>query len=130
MELIEKFKDKRFFFFVHFAEVDHNGHRFGENSAEYTTALISCDSWTGKIMHKLEELKLAGNTLIYITADHGFDEGMTRHSNAPYVFLATNDKAVRKNGLRVDITPTILAREGIDLSTINPPLNGKPLLAQ
>ena len=49
LELLEQNKEKRFFFFVHFAEVDHKGHRFGENSKEYNEALISSDQWTGKI---------------------------------------------------------------------------------
>lgn len=127
MELLEKYRDKRFFFFVHFAEVDHNGHRFGENSAEYNNALVSCDSWTGKILQKLADLKISDNTLVYITADHGFDEGMTRHKDAPYVFLATNDTQVKKDGMRVDIAPTILARLGVNLSKIEPPLSGKAL---
>ncbi|MHC4643551.1 MAG: alkaline phosphatase family protein, partial [Planctomycetota bacterium] len=39
IELIEKHKDKPFFFFVHFAEVDSKGHKFGENSKEYNDAL-------------------------------------------------------------------------------------------
>jgi len=127
MELLGKYKDKRFFFFVHFAEVDHNGHQSGENSSEYNDALISCDNWTGKIMQKLDELKLADKTLVYITADHGFDEGMKHHRDAPYVFLATNDTKVKRNGLRVDITPTILWRLGIDLRKFDPPLDGKSL---
>ena len=128
LELLEKYRDKRFFLFVHFAEVDHNGHRFGENSKEYNDALISCDTFTGKIVQKLKGLGLYDGTLTYITADHGFDEGMTTHRSAPYVFLATNDAHVRRNGSRADITPTILARLGVDLSKIDPPLSGKPLI--
>jgi len=127
IELIEKYKDKPFFFFVHFAEVDHKGHQFGENSKEYNDALISSDLWTGKIVEKLKELNLYDKTLIYVTADHGFDEDMKGHKDAPYVFLATNDKKVIRRGLREDITPTILERFGVDLSKIEPPLDGHPL---
>mgnify|MGYP000400546854 CR=1 FL=1 len=54
----EQFKDKPFFFFIHFAEVDHSGHKHGENSKEYNDALISNDTWTGRIMDKLAELGL------------------------------------------------------------------------
>lgn len=75
IELLEKYKDKPFFFFVHFAEVDHNGHKYGENSKEYNDALISSDFWTGKIMDKIKELGLADKTQFYVTADHGFNEG-------------------------------------------------------
>ena len=127
IELMEKYKDKPFFFFVHFAEVDHKGHGFGENSKEYNDALISSDFWTGKIIEKLKELNLYDKTLIYVTADHGFDEGMKGHKDAPYVFLATNDKTVIRRGMREDITPTILDRFDVDLTKIEPPLDGHPL---
>ena len=127
MELLEKYKDKRFFFFIHFAEVDHQGHKFGENSKEYNDALKSCDLWLGKIMEKLKSLKLDDKTLIYVTADHGFDEGQKGHRDAPYVFLAANDPKLMRRGTRADIAPTILDRFGVDLKTIEPPLDGHPL---
>ncbi|UCF43844.1 MAG: alkaline phosphatase family protein [Planctomycetota bacterium] len=127
LELLEKYKDKPFFFFVHFAEVDHKGHKHGENSKEYSDALVSADNWTGKIMEKLKELGLYDKSLIYITADHGFDEGMKGHSDAPYVFLGTNDPKVRRRGERADIAPTILERFGLDLSKIEPPPDGRSL---
>lgn len=126
--LLEKYKDKPFFFFVHFAEVDHQGHQFGENSKEVNDAYISSDKYTGEVINKLKELKLYDNTLIYITADHGFDEGMKAHKDAPYVFLATNDKKVIRPGERADIAPTIMDRFGLDLSKIDPPLDGSSLL--
>jgi len=140
IELLDKYKDKPFFFFVHFAEVDHKGHSFGENSKEYNDALISNDAWTGKIIAKLKDLKLYDKTLVYVTADHGFDEGKMGHSNAPRVILASNDKGVMRNGDRADITPTILDRFGLDLTklqrksvtatrpgVLDPPLAGHPL---
>ena len=79
-------------------------------------------------MDKLKELNLYDETLIYVTADHGFDEGMKSHNDAPYVFLATNDTLVMRRGERADITPTILKRFGLDLSRISPPLDGHPLI--
>lgn len=127
IELIEQHKDKRFFFFVHFPEVDHKGHKHGEDSKEYNDALISADTWTGRIIQKLKELNLYSRTLIYVTADHGFDEGTTRHKDAPYVSLATNDPMVIRRGERADIAPTILERFGLDLGKIEPPLDGHPL---
>jgi hypothetical protein len=125
--MLNKYKDKPFFFFVHFAKVDSNGHQSGENSKEYNDALISADYWTGQIVKTLKDLALYSQTLIYVTADHGFDEGLTGHSDAPYVFLATNDKAVMRNGQREDITPTILKRYGLDLRLLDPPLYGHTL---
>lgn len=127
LELLEKYKNKPFLFFVHFAEIDHKGHKHGENSKEYNDALISADTWTGKIMQKLKELNLYDKTLIYVTADHGFDEGKKSHRDAPYVFLATNDPGVMRRGERADIAPTILDRFGLDLAKINLPLDGHPL---
>jgi hypothetical protein len=128
LEMLEKYKDQRFFFFVHFAQIDHKGHAFGENSKEVDDAYISADTWTGKIVAKLKELGLYDDTLIYVTADHGFDEGMKQHKDAPYVFLATNDPKVIRRGERADITPTILDRLGFDLSSFDPPLDGHSLL--
>ena len=127
LELLGQNANRPFFFFVHFAEIDAQGHKFGENSKESNDAYISDDLWTGKIMEKLKELGIYDKTLIYVTADHGFDEGLTGHVDAPYVFLATNDPKVMRRGFRADITPTILDRFGVDLSKIQPPLDGRPL---
>ncbi len=129
LELLDRYGNKPFFFFVHFAEVDHSGHQYGENSKEYDDAIISGDRQLGRIVEKLQQLGVYEKTLIYVTADHGFDLGAKTHRAAPYVFLATNDKKVIRGGARVDITPTILARLGVDLESINPPLDGEPLLA-
>jgi hypothetical protein len=127
LDYLETYKDKRMFFFIHFAEPDHVGHAHGENSEEYNAGIISDDECTGKIIAKLRELDLYDKTAIYVTADHGFDEGETSHRDAPYVFLGTNDPAVMRRGLREDITPTLLKRFGMDLSRIDPPLDGRPL---
>ncbi|MHC4223778.1 MAG: alkaline phosphatase family protein [Planctomycetota bacterium] len=127
LRLIEDHKERRFFLFVHFAEVDHSGHKQGENSEEYTNALISNDYWTGRILAKLHQLNLHDKTLVYVTADHGFDEGKKAHKNAPSVFLATNDKRVTRGGLRQDIAPTIYERLGLDPAKFEPPLDGRPL---
>jgi len=124
---LEKRKGHRFFFFVHFAEPDHVGHRFGENSSEYSNGIISDDTWTGKIIAKLKELGLYDKTLIYVVADHGFNEGEKGHGYAPYVFVGTNDRKVNRNGDRLDVTPTVLKRFGVDLSTLQPALDGIPL---
>lgn len=127
LELLDEYQNERFFFFVHFADPDHAGHKHGENSAQYNQAIITCDEWLGKIVSRLRELELYERTIVYITADHGFDEGEKVHRDAPYVFLATNDPEVMRRGEREDIAPTILARFGLSLKSITPPLDGHPL---
>ncbi len=127
LRLLSKYRSYPFFFFVHFAEVDEKGHTYGEDSKEYNNALRSADQWTGSIIKKLRELGLYNKTLVYVTADHGFDQGLNIHGDAPYVFLATNDPMVMRRGQRTDIAPTILLRFGLDLGRIEPPLDGHPL---
>lgn len=127
MDQLEKCKDKRFFFFVQFMQPDKDGHKYGENSREYAEGIKADDLWTGKIIDKLKELNLYANVLVYVTADHGFDPGKKTHYYAPYVFLATNDKLVNRNGAREDIAPTVLKRFGMDLSKITPRPDGFPL---
>ncbi len=124
---LEAYRNRPFFFFVHFGDADRAGHLYGENSNEYNDALLSCDGWLGNLVRTLKNLGLYRDTLIYITSDHGFDEGQRNHLDAPYVFLATNDPRVTRRGGREDIAPTILDRLGLDLGTLAPPLWGRPL---
>jgi len=125
--LLQEHRKRPFFLFVHFAEVDSNGHKHGENSAEYRQALISNDYWTGRVLHTLKELGLARRTLVYVTADHGFDENLKGHRAAPHVFLATNDKRVCRGGLRQDVAATIYDALGLDPKAFDPPLDGRSL---
>jgi hypothetical protein len=94
----------------------------------WVNGLMANDAVGRRAIEKLEELGLYDDTLVYVTSDHGFMKGGRRHWDAPYVFLATNDGGVMRRGDRVDITPTLLDRYGIDLSTIEPPLDGHSLL--
>jgi len=127
LELIEQYKHKPFFLFVHFAEPDRAGHAYGENSPQYNTALESDDTCTGQIVEKLKQLGLYNKTYIYITTDHGFDEGKKTHGRATRAFIVTNDPKVRRDGDRADIAPTILNRFGFDLRRFTPPFSGAPL---
>lgn len=127
VEELEKRKDHRFFFFIHFAEPDHRGHKFGENSQEYTDGFKLDDQYSGWIINKLKSLGLYDKTLIYVIADHGFDKDKKTHLYAPFVFAGTNDPTVaRSEGTREDIAPTILKKFGLDLSKIEPKLDGYP----
>ena len=124
IELLEEYKDEPFFFFVHFDEIAQAGNRLGENSREYNDALISSDLWTGRVINKVRELGLADKTQFYITSAYGFDEDEKEHSFAPYVFLATNNKKVSRNGRRQDVAPTILEAFGLNPGELKPALDG------
>lgn len=132
LRVLEALRDQPFFAFFHFSDPDHAGHAHGENSQEYSEAIRICDRWLGKIIAKLKELEIYGKTLIYVTTDHGFDEGSKNHLDAPEIWLATNDPLVEPPEERValqwDIVPTILGRFGFDLNEIKPPLPGRSLL--
>ena len=124
IELLEKYKDQPFFFFVQFNQIDRAGRRYGENSKEYNDALISTDLWTGRIISKVRQLGLADKTQFYITSAYGFNENQKEHSFAPYVFLATNNKKINRNGRRQDAAPTIMEAFGLDLDGLKPALDG------
>ncbi|UCH35592.1 MAG: alkaline phosphatase family protein [Armatimonadota bacterium] len=127
LQVLDKHGRERFFLFVHFEEPDKQGHIYGENSPEYTDGVKQADKWLGKILAKLRGLGIRDETMVYVTSDHGFDEGFRFHFDAPYTFLAADDRAVMRRGLREDIAPTILWRFGVEPSSIDPPLAGHPL---
>jgi hypothetical protein len=128
LRYIERYAGKgRFFLFIHFPDVDVAGHTYGESSNEYDQALAECDAWLGRIMESVEAQGAADRTLIYVTADHGFDKGTKRHSNATRIFLGTNDPKVSGPGEQRDITPTVLSAMGVDASKLLPRLPGRAL---
>jgi hypothetical protein len=118
----------RFFLFIHFADVDVNGHEFGEDSAEYDRALVECDRWLGKILDGLEGKGIIDSTLVYVTADHGFRPGSKQHGHATEIFLGTNDPRIARDGQQRDIVPTVLEGMGLDPTAIKPKLPGKSLM--
>jgi hypothetical protein len=130
LQFIENYSKSHFFAFFHFSDPDsagHNQNSGGENSALYEEAIITCDYWLGQILKKLNSLNITQNTLLYVTADHGFDEGSYSHNYAPYIFLATNDKNVSRNGDQVDVAPTVYYGLGMWGASFNPALDGYPL---
>jgi len=122
--LLEDYKDRPFFFFVHFPEVERAGRKYGENSEGYKKALVSNDLWTGRIMAKVRELGLGDKTQFYVTAAHGFNGDEDAGGFSPYVFLATNNKQANRNGRRQDVAPTILEAFGVSLNRLKPALDG------
>jgi predicted AlkP superfamily pyrophosphatase or phosphodiesterase len=128
LQHLEPYQNQRFFAFFHFAEPDRSGHKFGSASPEYRQGVVSCDEWLGKIVAWLKQRNLYEQTLLYVTCDHGFDPNSRGHSNAPHIWLITNDKGVTHGGIQADVPATILSRFGVDLDKLEPKLIGQPLL--
>lgn len=129
LHLLNKYRDRRFLAFIHFEEPDEPGHLHGENSPAYGQALMTVDGWLGRIVSRLKELGLHDRTTVFVTTDHGMDEGGFEHAQAPDTFLATNHKGPLRTGDRKDIAPTILDYFGVNTATIRPPLEGLSLVA-
>jgi predicted AlkP superfamily pyrophosphatase or phosphodiesterase len=117
---------RRFFLFVHLPDTDIAGHTYGEDSDAYDRALVECDHWLGKMLEEIARTGIDDRTLVYVTADHGFDVGSKQHGHAPHVFLGSSDASLR-SGQQRDIAPTVLSALGIDLSKLDPALPGKAL---
>jgi hypothetical protein len=115
-----------FFAFVHFKEPDSVGHRFGENSPEYDAGLIAVDAWLGRMRRTLDEQGVGATTAVFVTTDHGFNEGGLRHKRAPDAWLATNWAPLR-DGAQWDVAPTVLWACGVDWRDYLPPFPGRPL---
>jgi predicted AlkP superfamily pyrophosphatase or phosphodiesterase len=135
LEYLDNINTEYLFGFIHFSYPDLAGHEFGENSLEYEAAIEQCDYWLGEIIEKLKDLDIYDETLLYVTSSHGFDEESAKfpiepknpghnHTIGPYTFLATNDKSIKRHGNQRDIAPTILSKYGLNLTEINPQLEG------
>jgi len=127
MGYLDKYAKGRFFAFYHFSDPDHMGHNHGENSQQYTDAIIACDKWLGETVKKLKALGIYDKTMLFVNADHGFDEGKKGHGNAPYVYLAANLKSLTRDGDQRDIVPTILTEMGVDTAKFESKLKGAVL---
>lgn len=120
-------KKGRFFLFIHFSDVDLAGHRDGEDAPTYDQALQRCDLWLGKILDELESQGIAFRTLVYVSADHGFDVAAKTHRHASHIVLASSDPTLGGKGEQRDIAPTLLRALGVDVAKLQPPLPGKVL---
>jgi phosphopentomutase len=124
---VDQFAGKgRFLLFVHLPDVDANGHAYGESSEAYDRALVECDHWLGAILDEVSRQGIDDRTLVYVTADHGFEVGARQHANAPHIFLGSNEAGLH-NGQQRDIAATVLSAMGVDLAKLSPPLPGPPL---
>lgn len=117
LALLEANQNELFFSLFIFWNPDSYGHLRGENSIQYSNAILDGDYWLGRIVSKLHELGIYENTLLYVISDHGFDEGTNAHWNAPFGILASNDPLVMRSGDRKDFAPTLLERYSIGLGS-------------
>jgi hypothetical protein len=129
LQLLEAHQNDLFFALVLFRDPDVTGHYQGENSERYSQAMIKADQWLGQLLAKLEELGIDHRTLVYVATDHGFDEGLSTHLNAPYGIFASNDPLIIRGGDRMDVGATLLDAYGISLGAIGgaPAVDGHSL---
>ncbi|HUS69916.1 MAG TPA: LysM peptidoglycan-binding domain-containing protein [Anaerolineae bacterium] len=106
----------RFFLWVHYREPDSLGHGYGENSAEYTQALVTDDQELGRLVAELGARDILGQTMLILTTDHGFNEGGMQHDTCSVdtknLFLAVNKKGAALSGCiryQTDFAPCIWA---------------------
>jgi len=129
LTLIRANRHRRFIAFLHFWDPDRVGHAKGENAPEYSAALLDLDHWLGRLLSGLAVSRIDRKTLVYVVNDHGFYEGQTQHTAAPFTAIATNDTAVVRGGDRKDVAATILTRLGIGTGSVAgaPPVDGHSL---
>ncbi len=126
LKWLEKNKDERFFFFLHYYD-PHTEYDppepfasdFGDNL--YAGEIAYTDHCIGRVLDKLKELDLYDSTLVIITADHGEmlgEHGELTHMyfiyqgaiRVPLIFkVPGQNKAVRIKSIAglVDIVPTV-----------------------
>lgn len=122
VELLDKYKNEPSFFFVRFAAADGAEAQKSQDSTKSNDALTSYDRWTGRIMEKVKELGLSDKTQFYVTADR--DDNQAGQGSVSHAFLATDNRAIHRDGRRQDIAPTILEAFGLDPDKIEPAMDG------
>jgi len=110
--------NNNFYLMVYFGVPDGAGHKYGENSIEYTNSLVNIDEGLGVLLDSLQTNNILNNTKIIVSGDHGWNEGASGHSNndinTKTVLLVSNDSflvsGIYAGGVRrqCDIAPTIL----------------------
>lgn len=62
------------FITLYFHETDDEGHQFGPNSSECNNAIKLLDGIAGKLIQKLDEIKMKDSVNIIFLSDHGMTE--------------------------------------------------------
>ncbi len=137
--LIDKFKvdEKPFFFVIHMKNADWAAHKTGGGNVAYDEAIVLGWEHVGKTLDALSAAGLAENTLVFTSADHGFNPTGAQHqlrdgaeiTDIPISASGIGLNPAAVNPTILDVTPTILAAMGVDLSLLDPSLPGQSLLA-
>jgi alkaline phosphatase D len=105
-------KDKVHFVSIIYGITDTNGHKYGPDSPEMKSTVLSIDTEIGKLMAYLKESGLASKTIICFSSDHGMSGfNKKQASTEPSALLkrAGYRVATRKEELRPDTQVLILA---------------------
>lgn len=68
------YDERPIFITVYFDAADTYGHRFGPNSVEINSTIMSLDSLLNTLLNKLKEINLFDSTNIIVVSDHGMNE--------------------------------------------------------
>lgn len=118
--------------FIHFADPDKTGHKFGWGSPEQAAALADCDQALKSICRAIADAGLMESSVILLTADHGGHEkthGSDRPEDMTIPWVVWG-KGVKKHSVltqpihTVDTAATALWLLGIPLP---PEMEGKPV---
>lgn len=117
--------------FTHLPNPDFFGHSTGWMSDTYINELNSTDYQVGRILEKLDELGLTGETLVIVTADHGghdLEHGSDRPEDIhiPWIIAGPGVSAgTELNNVSVmDTAPTVLWALGLPIAA---DLSGQPI---
>ena len=130
---VEAYSDSQFFLFLNLGYLGVVGRKYGENSQQYSDAIVDNDMQTARLVDALKSLGIYDETLVMITIDHGFTEnGYDHGTSAPDtldLWLATNFDLSADFFYQQDIAPTIYDLFGVDWSAFQPTLIGDSLVA-
>jgi len=131
-----------FFLYLHYGQPDGRGHAYGENSVEYSQAIVDDDVELGRVLSQLTSLGIRPQTRILVTTDHGFVEDGNVHDlciadDLDLWIAADSAVLISKSGVdayQTSLAPTLFDIFGLD-KNVSPRFpsqslydDGKPLV--